>query len=158
MPKNSRPLPAVFSYLKMILAAIFLFAVFAAVDLLFLISEDKDVRKLLLDGCDTAGIFAFQHIFDLFWERQRKLLHDLTVFDNVDSDVVIDKTYDVKVEGVDVALHFQDVFLAHFLASGVFDDRHSTVKLVKPQVLVDAHALAGFDMVKDEAFFDFSYI
>ncbi len=62
--------------------------------------------EFLLDRCDAAGIFAFQHIFDLLWERERQFLHDLAVLDDIDGDVVIDEAQDVEVERVDVALDF----------------------------------------------------
>ena len=77
------------SYFKGILAAIFFFAVFAAVDFFCLICQYKYVRQLLLDGCDAAWIFAFENVPYLFWEGLRKLLYNLTVLDDVDRDVVV---------------------------------------------------------------------
>ena len=48
--------------------AVFLFAVFASVDLIFFVSENKDMIQFLLDGCDTSRIFAADHIADLLGE------------------------------------------------------------------------------------------
>ena len=54
----------------------------------------------LLDGSDASGVAAFDDIFDLFGKYQFLLLYDLTVFDDVDGDVVVDIAEDIKVDGV----------------------------------------------------------
>ena len=46
---------------------VFFFAVFAAVNLFFLICQYKDMRKFLLDRCDAAWIFTFKYIFNFLW-------------------------------------------------------------------------------------------
>ena len=46
----------------------------------------------LLDGSDTSGVAAFDDVLDLFGKYQFLLLYDLTVFDDVDGDVVVDET------------------------------------------------------------------
>ena len=54
----------------------------------------------LLDGSDASGVAAFDDVFDLFGKYQFLLLYDLTVFDDVDGDVVVDIAEDIKVDGV----------------------------------------------------------
>ena len=44
----------------------------------------------LLDGSDASGVAAFDDVFDLFGKYQFFLLYDLTVFDDVDGDVVVE--------------------------------------------------------------------
>ena len=55
-----------------IFLSIFFFAIFAAVNFVFRIGEDKDMIQFLLDGGNAARIFAFDHIGDL--GRQGELL------------------------------------------------------------------------------------
>ena len=108
-------------------AVILLFAVLAAVDLIFLIRKHEDVIQFLLDGSDASGVAAFDDIFDLFGKYQFLLFYDLTVFDDVDGDVVIDECQDIQIQHVDVTFYFQNVFFAHFSAAGVFDDSNGAV-------------------------------
>ena len=54
----------------------------------------------LLDGSDASGVAAFDDVFDLFGKYQFLLLYDLTVFDDVDGDVVVDIAEDIEVDGV----------------------------------------------------------
>ena len=44
--------------------AVFLFAVLAAVNLCLLVCQVEDMGKLLLNGCDAAGVLALNHIGD----------------------------------------------------------------------------------------------
>ena len=76
----------------------FFFAVFAAIQFLFLVGKNKDVRKFLFDGSDAAGIFAADHVFDLLGEMEALFLYDLTVFDDVYSDIVIDETKHIQIQ------------------------------------------------------------
>ena len=84
-------------YFKFIFIAIFFFTVFAAVDFFFFICQDKDVGKLLLNRSDTARVFTSEDIFDFFGERQREFPHDLTVFNDIDCDVVVNIAQDFQV-------------------------------------------------------------
>lgn len=52
----------------------------------------------LLDGSDASGVAAFDDIFDLFGKYQFFLLYDLTVFDDVDGDVVVDECQDIQIQ------------------------------------------------------------
>ena len=74
------------------LSFVFLFTVFAAIDSFIRISQYKYVIQFLLDGSDTARIFTFYHVGDLFWQGQASFFYDLIIFDDVDGDIVIDKT------------------------------------------------------------------
>lgn len=116
-----------FCCIRFLAFAVFLFAVFAAVDLFFLIGEDKYVGQSLLNGSDASGVAAFDDVFDLFGKYQFLLLYDLTVFDDVDGDVVVDEGQDIQIQHIDVTFYFQNVFFAHFSAAGVFDDSNGAV-------------------------------
>ena len=107
--------------------AVFLFAVFAAVDLFFLIGEDEYVGQSLLNGSDASGVAAFDDVFDLFGKYQYLLLYDLTIFDDIDGDVVVDECQYIQIQHIDVTFYFQNVFFAHFSAAGVFDDSNGAV-------------------------------
>ena len=70
---------------------VFFLTVFAAVDFLFLIGQEEDLVKLLLDGSDTARILAGDDVLDLLGKVQFLFLIDLVVLDDVDCDIVIDE-------------------------------------------------------------------
>ena len=137
---------------------ILLIAVFAAIDLFFLIGQIEDLWKLLLDGGDASWVVAADNILDLSWKNQRALLDDLAGLDYIDGDVVIDKGKDVQVQCVDVTFYLEDIFFAHGLTLGVLDYGNGGVKLIKAKVPVYLHALSCLDMVKNKAFFNFSNI
>ena len=101
----------------------------------------------LLDGSDASGVAAFDDVFDLFGKYQYLLLYDLTIFDDIDGDVMVDKAENVEVEHVDIAFYLQNVLFAHLIAAGVLDDRNGTVKLVQLQIMINSHGLSSFDMV-----------
>ena len=139
-------------------SAVFLFAVFAPVDLILLIGEYEYVIQALLDGCDAARVFAADHIADLFGQFQIFLFNDLLIFNNVDRDIVIDESEDVKIHEINGAFDLDDIFFAHLVALCVLDDRHTAVQFVKVQIFVDIHALSGLDVIEHETFGDASYI
>lgn len=114
--------------------------------------------EFLFNGSDTAGISAFDHVVDLPGKYQYLFVYDLSVLDHIDGDVMVDKGQYIQIQCVDVTLHFQDIFFAHLIASGVLDDGYRTVQLVQFQVVVDGQTLSGFYMVEHEALLDFSYI
>ena len=139
-------------------SSVFLFAVFAAIDLFFGIRQDENLIELLFYGSDTAGILAFDDVYDLFWWFQLSFFDDLFIFDDVDRDVMIDESYNVQIECIDGAFHLDDVFFAHLVAFGVFDDRDLVVCLVELQIVIDRHGFSGFDMVEDVSFVKSTYI
>ena len=138
--------------------AVFLFAVFASVDLIFFVSEIKDMIQFLLDGCDTSRILAADHIPDLFWEFQLFLFNDLFILNDIYRDIVIDKSKDVQIHKVDRTLDLDDVFPAHLAALCVLYDSNTAVKLVQVEIFVNIHALSCLDVVQDKAFRYTSYI
>ena len=81
----------------------------------------------LLDGSDASGVAAFDDVLDLFGKYQFFLLYDLTVFDDVDGDVVVDECQYIQIQHIDITFYFQNVLLAHFSAAGVFDDSNGAV-------------------------------
>ena len=103
----------------------------------------------LLDRSDAAGIFAFDHVGDLLGKFKLFLGYDLFVFDDIDGDIVVDESQDIKIEILDGAFYLDDILDAHLIAAGVLDDGHGTVQLVQLQIVINGHCLAGFDMVED---------
>ena len=74
------------------------------------------------------------------------------IFDNIDGDIVVNKTKGVKVNFVNRALDLDNVFFTHFVALCIFDDGNGAVEFIESQVFIDFHALAGFDVVQYETF------
>ena len=136
----------------------FFFTVLASVYFVLGIGKNEDVRKLLLDGGDAAGVLTFDYVYDFFGKGKGLFLYDLTAFNHVNGDVVVDKAKNLKVKHFDVAFYFQNVFFAHFIASNVFNDGYGVVNLVEAELIVYVKAFAGADVVEHEAFFDLSYV
>ena len=151
-------IPHLFKNTNLSSSAVFLFAVFAPVDLIFLISEHEYVIQSLFDGCDTSGVFAADHIADLFGKPELLFLHDLLVLNDIDCDVVIDESENIQIHEIDRAFNLDNIFLSHFIALGVFDDRNTAIEFIKMKVFVDIHASAGLNMVENKAFRDTSYV
>ena len=83
--------------------------------------------KSLLDRCDTSWILAADHIFDLLRKSQRFLGDDLSVFNNIYSNVVIDESEDIEIHEIDRAFDLHDIFFAHFITFCIFDDGNTAV-------------------------------
>ena len=71
-------------------STVLLITISAAIYLMILIIEIENMRQLLLDGGDAAGILALDHIGDLLRQFQPSLFHDPVVLNNVHRDVVVD--------------------------------------------------------------------
>ena len=108
-------------------AIILLFAVFAAIDLIFLIRKHEDVIQLLFDGSDASRVLASYHIDNLLWKMETFLVNDQGILDNVDGDVMINESEDVQVNEVYRAFNLHDILLAHLVALGILDDRDTAV-------------------------------
>ena len=137
---------------------ILLFAVFAAVCFRFFICEEEDVRQSLLDRSDAAGIVTADNVTYFFRKGENSFFNDLAVFYYIDRNVVIYECEDIKIEFVDIAFYFKDIFFTHYLTAGILDDCNGAVHFVEPEMFIDIHTFSCFDMVKHKAFFYFSYI
>ena len=122
------------------------FAVHAAVDAVFPVGQLEYVVQLLLGGGDAARIPAPDDVGQPFGQAQLPFGDDGVVFDDIDGDAGVDVAEDVKVE-VDEAVDFHDVFSAHFRAFDVFEDGNAAFELFKVEVIVNAHAVSGLDML-----------
>ena len=109
----------------------FFFAVFTAVDFLLLIRQHENVGQLLLDGSDAAWIPAFDDIVNFFGEYQLLFVNNLSVFDYIDRDIVVDEGEDIQIQCVDIALHLQNIFFSHFIAAGIFDNRNRAIQFAQ---------------------------
>lgn len=87
--------------------------------------------KSLFYGSDTAWIFTADDIFDFPGQGKLLFFHNLSVFDDIDRNGVVDKAENVQIQHVHVTFHFQDIFPVHLAAAGIFDNCHGTVQLVK---------------------------
>ena len=83
---------------------VFFFAVQAAIGLLFLIGQEEDMWKLLLDGGDAAGVLTVDHIGETLGKLDRFLFYDLLVFDDVNGDVMVDVTKHVQIHHIEITL------------------------------------------------------
>mgnify|MGYP000476616708 CR=1 FL=1 len=75
---------------------IFFFAVFAAVYFFVRIGQYEDMIQSLLNRSDTTRIFTADHIADFVRKVKTFFRNNLLILDNVDSNVVINETKDVK--------------------------------------------------------------
>ena len=116
-----------------------LFAVLASVNFLFLIGKEEDVGKLLLDGSDASGVPALDDILYFLGKLETSFLYYLTGLDDIYGDVVIDKSENVEIESIDITFNLQDIFLSHYLGTGILDYRNRAIHLVEPEMLVNAH-------------------
>ena len=80
--------------------------------------------QALLDGSDTPGVLAADHIGDLFGKMETFFLYDLTVLDNIYRDIVIDKTKDIQIHKINGTFNLHNILPSHFTAPGVLDDSH----------------------------------
>lgn len=80
--------------------SIFFFTIFAAVYLLLLIGEVEYLIKLLFNGGYTSWVLAFYDVGNSLRECELLLFNDSAVFDYVDSDIVVDKAKNIKVNEV----------------------------------------------------------
>ena len=115
---------------------IFLFAIFAAVYFFFFVCQDEDLIQFLLNGSDTAGIFAPDHIDHLFGQMQIFLFGDLPIFDHVHGNIVVDKAQNIQIQHINGTFHFDDIFFAHFIAAGIFDDSYAAVQFIQFQMCI----------------------
>lgn len=116
------------------------------------------VGELLLDGGNASGVVAFDDIFNLLRQCQFFFLHDFSVFNHIDSDIVVNERKHIQVKHVDIAFYFQNVLFFHFIASGIFDDSHGAVQFIQLQMFINVQAAPCFNMIQHEAFFDFSHV
>jgi len=79
------------------------------------------------------------------------LFHKLTVADDVDGGIGIDQADDVKVDIQILGVDLDDILCAHFTRMCIGDQCNGTIQIVQLQEIVDLHALAGFDVVDDDA-------
>ena len=100
---------------------------------------------------NTPGILAFLDIDQFLGKGHLLLLHGFPVLDDADGDVGVDITDHVQVDIVALLVHLDDVLLSHLLAFYLLDDGHAAVQLVQSKVLIDLHALACSDMIKNDA-------
>ncbi len=109
-------------------------------------------------GGDAARIAASNDTFDLLGHGQKFFLCDLSVFDDIDSDIVVNEAQDIQIQGIHVALYLQNILLAHDITAGIFDNGHRAVQFIQAQLMINKHSAAGFDMIQYETFFDLSYV
>ena len=122
-------LPSINGILFVAFSSVFFFAVLAAVNLFFFICQEEYMIQPLLNGSNTSGVFAFDHIGDLFWKIQLFFVNNLFVLDDIDSDIVVNKAKAIQIQLFDRTFNFDDILNTHFVAAGVFDNGNCTVKM-----------------------------
>ena len=96
----------------------------AAVGARALFGQREDLRQLLLNGGDAAGILAADDVGDALGQLELALFDALAVLD--------------------------DVLAAELAAGNVLEQRDRAVELVKAEDVVELHRLAGGDMVDND--------
>jgi hypothetical protein len=96
-----------------VVLCVFLITVFAAIYLIGFICKVEDMRESLLDRSDAARIVASKNLLDLFGKNESSFFNDLSILYNINSDVMIDESKDVKIHRIDIAFNFQDILTAH---------------------------------------------
>ena len=132
--------------------AVFLFAVFAAVNFFFRVCQEEDMIQSLLDRRDAAGIFAFDDVGELFRQMQHLFVYDLCVLDDIYGNVMIDEAEHIQVQHINRTFDLDNILFPHLIASRIFDDGHAAVHLIQLQIFVNGHAFSGLDMVENHAF------
>ena len=134
-------------YVYVRLFCIFFFTVLTSVSGCFWICQKENIRQFLFDGCNTSWVLAVNNICQFLWQMKRLLLGNLAVGDDVHGNLVIQKTDDIEIDTVKAACNLDDIFLAHFFAAGILDNRNLAVQFAEIQILVDFHAHTGRNMV-----------
>ena len=124
-------------------------AVQAAVGARALFGQCEDLRQLLLNGGDAAGILAADDVGDALGQLELALFGALAVLDDVDGDAGVDKADDIPVK-VEHLVDLDDVLAAEFAARNVLEQRDGAVELVKAEDVVELHRLAGGDVVDND--------
>ena len=112
----------------------------------------------LLDRGNAAGIGALDDVFDFFGQGDALLFDKFAALDDIDGDIGVNEGDDIQIDGVGIRLNLEDIFLAHGIAAGIFDDGDSSVESIEFQIMIDQHALSGLDVVEHDSVFNFSYI
>ena len=124
-------------------------AVQAAVGARALFGQCEDLRQLLLNGGDAAGILAADDVGDALGQLELALFDALAVLDDVDGDAGVDIADDIPVK-VEHLVDLDDVLAAEFAARNVLEQRDGAVELVKAEDVVKLHRLAGGDVVDND--------
>lgn len=82
-------------FLSAVWIGIFFFTVFAAVNFFCLIGEKEDLVEFLLNGSDAAWVLAPDDILYLFWHVKLLFLYDLGILDDIDRNVVVNKSENI---------------------------------------------------------------
>ena len=124
-------------------------AVQAAVGARALFGQCEDLRQLLLNGGDAAGILAADDVGDALGQLELALFGEFAVLNDVDGDVGVDIADDVPVK-IEYPVDLDDVLAAELAAGDVFEDGNGAGELVQTEDLVELHGLAGRDVVDDD--------
>ena len=67
------------------------------------------------------------NICQFLWQMKRLLLGNLAVGDDVHGNLVIQETDDIEIDTVKAACNLDDIFLAHFAAFYILNDRNTAI-------------------------------
>ena len=107
-------------------------AVGAAVHFFLRISQPKGLNNFLLNRSNAARVFTGNHIFQLRRQGQMHLALKLPVFNPVNSNIAVDITEDIKIQG-NILINLNNIFLSIFGAADMLNDRHRAGQLIQPQ-------------------------
>ena len=93
-------------------------------------AQYEDMIQSLLNRSDTTRIFTADHIADFVRKVKTFFRNNLLILDNVDSNVVINETKDVKIHKIDRTFDFHDILFAHTVTFCIFDNCNTAVQLI----------------------------
>lgn len=108
----------------------FCFAVLAPVNLFFLVCQHKYLVKPLFNRSDAPRVFAPDYILDFLWKGKHPFFHDFIIFNNIHRNVMVDKTKNIQIQGINRAFYFNDILFAHFAAFCIFNNCDAAVQPV----------------------------
>ena len=110
---------------------IFGLTVSAAVHFPLLVCEEEYLIEPLLYRSDKAWILAGNNIYDLLRKSELALFDDLTVLNNIDRNIVVNKAENIKVKIIDRAGDLDNILSPHLVGRRVLYDRDGAIKLTE---------------------------
>ena len=109
---------------------IFLFAIFTTIYFLFRVGQYKNVIQSLFYRSNAARIFAADYVADFMRKMKTLLCNNFLVLDNIDCNIVINESKDIKIHKVNRTLDFHNVFFTHTITFGILNACNTAIQVV----------------------------
>ena len=80
---------------------------------------------------NTAWIFTFYNVLDFFWKSQNFLIYDFPVGNNINCNIVVDKSQHIQIDDINRAFDFDNILFSLFITFGIFDNSNAAVQFVQ---------------------------